>query len=384
MTATPVITGTTGTGSALLTGETLSVALNDETYTPTVATDGTWHFTANTLADGTYDITATVTDTTGNVSTDTASTTITVDNTAPTLTSFTPANNATNVPLDSNIVLTFNEEITIGTGNITLAPQGGTAINIPVTSTQVTGEGTSTITLNPTDDLLSGTSYEITIPATVFGDVAGNAYAGTTTNITTVAADNTAPTADVRSWLRVNGMSYRIGANYRIPAVKAGDTVIVHAKFSEDIADTPAMQITGTGVNPIAATNMTRFNATTYTYRWTVGTGDGTQIFTLSQGTNLAGNVIEPTSTTITVDNTAPATPTVNTLTSNDTTPEITGTTGTGSALLTGETLSVALNNGETYTPTIATDGTWSFTVSTNALDDAPTSLQQSQTQQAM
>ncbi len=320
--------------------------------------DGTQTFT---LSQGT--------DLVGNVIEPT-STTITVDNTAPTLTSFTPANNATNVPLDSNIVLTFNEEITIGTGNITLTPQGGTAINIPVTSTQVTGEGTSTITLNPTDDLLSGTSYEITIPATVFRDVAGNAYAGTTTNITTVVVDNTAPTADVRSWLRVNGISYRIGANYRIPAVKAGDTVIVHAKFSEDIADTPAMQITGTGVNPIAATNMTKINATTYIHRWTVGTGDGTQTFTLSQGTDLAGNVIEPTSAAITVDNTAPATPTVNAQTSNNSIPVITGTTGTGNALLTGETLSVALN-GETYTPTVATDGTWSFTVSNaNALAD--------------
>ncbi len=564
---TPVITGTTGTGSALLTGETLSITLNGTTYTPTVATDGTWSFTANTLADGTYNITATFTNATGNVSTDTTSNELTVDNTAPTLTSFTPANNATNVPLDSNIVLTFNEEITIGTGNITLAPQGGTAINIPITSTQVTGEGTNKITIDPTNILLANTSYSITAPNTAFTDSAGNAYAGISISITTITTDttapeatliylmngqpvtqveagntafviatdlggivwadspsieitgtgahsfpatsmmryssdslgelyyyswtindgavgiqtftlthqgtdtvettsntitvigtapvttptintltsndttpvitgttgtgnslltgetlsitlngetytptvatdgtwsftvsnanaltggtynvtatitdtagnvstdttsneltvdNTAPTVDVRSWLRVNGMSYRIGANYRIPAVKAGDAVIVHARFSEPIADTPAMQITGTGVNPIAATNMTKFNATIYTYRLTVGTGDGTQTFTLSQGTDLAGNVMASTSTAITVDNTAPATPTINTQTSNDTTPQITGTIGTGTALSLSETFSVALD-GTTYTPTVATDGTWSFTVS--------------------
>ncbi len=256
--------------------------------------------------------------------------TIIVDNTAPKLISSSPARNAAGVSIGSDIVLTFDEPIAVGSGgsNITLTPSTGTVVEIDVRNDDdhqlepflvgIRTEPMTQVTLNPTDDLLSGTSYEIIIPATVFRDVAGNAYVGTTTNITTVAADNTAPTADVRSWLRVNGISYRIGANYRIPAVKAGDAVIVHARFSEDIADTPAMQITGTGVNPIAATNMTRFNATTYTYRWTVGTGDGTQTFTLSQGTDLAGNVIEPTSTTITVDNTAPVTPTVNTLTSND------------------------------------------------------------------
>ncbi len=68
-------------------------------------------------------------------------------------------------------------------------------------------------------------NYEVIATVT---DTAGNVSTDTTSNELTV--DNTAPT-DVRSWLRVNGISYRIGANYRIPAVKAGDTVIVHANL---------------------------------------------------------------------------------------------------------------------------------------------------------
>ncbi len=192
-------------------------------------------------------------------------------------------------------MLTFNEEITTAyIGNITLAPQGGTAINIPITSTQVTGEGTSTITINPTDDLLSDTNYEITIPATVFGDVAGNAYAGTTTNITTVAAvDITRPTAQLRYSLSSTG-------NDSVTEVESGNRVFITVTFNEDIAATPAMQISGSGVQTINATNMLRepSNARTYYYIWSVGSRSGTQKFRLSQGTDLAGNTVvsEPTS----------------------------------------------------------------------------------------
>ncbi len=358
---TPVITGTTGTGSALLTGETLSITLNGTTYTPTVATDGTWSFTANTLADGTYNITATFTNATGNVSTDTTSNELTVDNTAPTLTSFTPANNATNVPLDSNIVLTFNEEITIGTGNITLAPQGGTAINIPITSTQVTGEGTNKITIDPTNILLANTSYSITAPNTAFTDSAGNAYAGISISITTITTDTTAPEATLIYLM--NGQP--------VTQVEAGNTAFVIATDLGGIvwADSPSIEITGTGAHSFPATSMMRYSSDSlgelYYYSWTINDGAvGIQTFTLThQGTD----TVETTSNTITVIGTAPVTtPTINTLTSNDTTPVITGTTGTGNSLLTGETLSITLN-GETYTPTVATDGTWSFTANTLA-----------------
>ncbi len=82
--------------------------------------------------------------------------------------------------------------------------------------------------------------------------------------------------------------------------------MIVIATFNEDIVDTPPIQITGTGLEPIAATNMTRDSNRTFHYFWTASTGDGTQTFTLSQGTDLAGNVMASTSTTIIVDSTAP------------------------------------------------------------------------------
>ena len=69
------------------------------------------------------------------------------------------------------------------------------------------------------------------------------------------------------------------------------------------------MRIAGTGAHTLAATNMIRVNATSYTYAWTVGTGNGTQTFTLSQGQDLTGNTVTATPTSgasISVDNAAP------------------------------------------------------------------------------
>ena len=77
------------------------------------------------------------------------------------------------------------------------------------------------------------------------------------------------------------------------------------------MADSPVPQIaiSGTGIANVSATNMTKSSATEYTYSYAVPTGDGTGAITLSNGTDLAGNVITSTPTSgasFTVDNTAP------------------------------------------------------------------------------
>src|SRR5439155_2311191 len=64
-----------------------------------------------------------------------------------------------------------------------------------------------------------------------------------------------------------------------------------------------------TGGTALAATTMTKVNATTYTYPYTVQAGSGTATVTMSIGTDVAGNVVTaaPTSgASFTVDNTAP------------------------------------------------------------------------------
>ena len=47
------------------------------------------------------------------------------DNVSPTLVSSSPADNATGVAVDANIVLTFNESVDAESGNITLFKTGG-------------------------------------------------------------------------------------------------------------------------------------------------------------------------------------------------------------------------------------------------------------------
>ena len=58
----------------------------------------------------------------------------TVDTIAPTLSSSTPADNATGVAVGANIVLTFSEAVQAGSGNITLSDGAGNTRVIAVTN----------------------------------------------------------------------------------------------------------------------------------------------------------------------------------------------------------------------------------------------------------
>ena len=104
----------------------------------------------------------------------------TPDSTDPTLTSSVPADNATAVALDANIVLNFSESVDAESGNITIKKTSDNSIveTIDVTSGQVSGSGTAQITINPSAKLDGSTEYYILIDATAFDDVSGNSYAG--------------------------------------------------------------------------------------------------------------------------------------------------------------------------------------------------------------
>ena len=122
------------------------------------------------------------------------------DVTPPTVASFSPADEALSVAVGSDVVVTFNEAIQRGTGNIVLKTSAGVTVATydAATSANLTISG-STLTLNPTADLAASTAYKVEFAAGSVKDVAGNAYAGTTTyNFTTAAvvvADSTPPTA---------------------------------------------------------------------------------------------------------------------------------------------------------------------------------------------
>jgi len=103
----------------------------------------------------------------------------TADESNPTASSYSPTAGATSVAVDSNFVVTFNEAVDVESGNITLFTSSGATVEaIDVTSDQVSGTGTDTITINPSADLVKGTSYYVQIDATAFDDTTGNSYAG--------------------------------------------------------------------------------------------------------------------------------------------------------------------------------------------------------------
>ena len=104
-----------------------------------------------------------------------------------TTSSFSPTDGATDVAVDSNIVITFSENITKGSGNITLRagnPSTGTVRQtIDVTSGAVSVSGTQA-TINPASDLQYEEDTYVVVDAGCFrnadGDVAsGNAVINT-------------------------------------------------------------------------------------------------------------------------------------------------------------------------------------------------------------
>ncbi|MDA7472683.1 BspA family leucine-rich repeat surface protein, partial [Candidatus Pelagibacter ubique] len=122
----------------------------------------------------------------------------------PILSSSTPADNAPSVARDANIVLNFSESVTVQTGNITIKKTSDNStvetFNV-ATSGQVTGTGTSQITINPSSDLFGGFEYYVLIDATAFDDSASNSYAGisstTALTFTVVAMQDPTTNKDV-------------------------------------------------------------------------------------------------------------------------------------------------------------------------------------------
>ena len=132
------------------------------------------------------------------------------DTTNPTLTVTSPLDDAISVEIDTNIVLTFNEEVDVETGNIYIKKidDDTTVVTFDITSDLVTGTGTKVITLNPADDLLSATEYYIVIESTTFDDLSGNSYTGfndkTTLNFTT-GNDTSNPTVAITALEVIDG-----------------------------------------------------------------------------------------------------------------------------------------------------------------------------------
>ncbi len=117
----------------------------------------------------------------------------------PTLSSSSPADNATGVTIDANIILTFSEPMDVESGNIEIYKTSDNSLveTIDVTSSQVTGTGTTAITINPSSDFEYNVEYYVLIDATAFDDGSDASYAGITSTTAlsfTVSDDRLDPT----------------------------------------------------------------------------------------------------------------------------------------------------------------------------------------------
>jgi len=111
-----------------------------------------------------------------------------IDAVAPTVSSFSPADAATSVAVGSNIVVTFSEAVQFGAGNIVLKTAAGAIVATYTAgaSANLSISGAA-LTINPSADLAVGTHYGVEFAAGSIKDLAGNAYAGTTSyDFTTV------------------------------------------------------------------------------------------------------------------------------------------------------------------------------------------------------
>lgn len=112
----------------------------------------------------------------------------------PSLSGLSPSDGALNVSTTDNLVITFDEAVYAQSGNISLYRSGGTLIEAFDVTADISGSGTTTITIDPTSSLSRGTTYYVQIDATAFDDASSNSFAGiadeTTWNFKTVASSS--------------------------------------------------------------------------------------------------------------------------------------------------------------------------------------------------
>jgi uncharacterized protein YjiK len=182
----------------------------------------------------------------------------------PELLVYAPTVNANAVGIGSNLYLTFNQTVVLGTGNITVSNGAGDVRSIPINDTAQVKISGNTLMINPTLDLLPGSTYFITFPAGLLKDSLGNnspANSSTTavTFTTRGVVDNSAPillsSAPVDDASGIT--SSRILLNFNEPVVAGVGSIVISGGTDTRIINvTDITQVTFSGntanINPSA------------------------------------------------------------------------------------------------------------------------------------
>ncbi|WP_223248859.1 beta strand repeat-containing protein, partial [Leeuwenhoekiella nanhaiensis] len=287
--------------------------------------DNTWTLTIpSPLADGTYDVMATATDTAGNASVDATVDELTIDTTPPTVPTVdalvtndnTPTITGTAVSADDLVVVVDGVTYTEGDGNLV-------------------DNGDDTWTLTIPSPLADGT-YDVMATAT---DPAGNASTDVTVDELTI--DTTPPTVPTVD-----------------PLVTNNNTPTITG--TADSADDLAVIVNGMTYTE-GDGNLVDNGDNTWTLTIPSPLADGTYDV-MATATDPAGNAsTDATIDELTIDTMPPTVPTVDPLVTNDNTPTITGTADSADDL-------VVIVAGVTYTEGDGNlfdngDNTWTLTI---------------------
>ncbi|SSQ84432.1 biofilm-associated protein [Acinetobacter nosocomialis] len=345
--STPELTGTVNDPSA-----TVVVTVNGVNYTAVNNGNGSWTLADNTLpvlADGPHTVTVTATDPAGNVSTTSA--VVTVDTAAANLLG------PITVPDDLNAdgIINASELGTDGSFNarVALGPDAavGTVVNV---------NGTD-YTVSATD--LSNGYITAAIPVTADGPITIHAQAvdsqghiSSPTDVT-VTVDTTA--ANLLGSITVPD---DLNADGIINASELGTDGSFNARVAlgPDAAVGTVVNVNGTDYT-VSATDL----GNGYITAAIPVTADG-PIIIHAQAVDAQGNISSPTDVTVTLDTTAP-TVALSDVTTNDSTPELTGTVNDPAATV------VVTVNGVDYTAVNNGNGTWTLADNTlPVLTDGP------------
>ncbi|GHD79421.1 DUF4347 domain-containing protein [Vogesella fluminis] len=274
---TPTFTGTAEAGA--------SVTLYDSdgsTSLGNVTADGSgnWSITASTLSEGSHTLTAKATDSAGNTSNASASLAVSIDNTAPTVTSVSSATANGSYKTGDVIAITvqFSEAVTVtGTPQLTLET-GSTDRVVNYAS----GSGTSTLTFNYTvqaGDTSADLDYASTAALALNGgtikDAAGN-------NATlTLATPGAADSLGANKAIVIDGVAptvTSVSASTADGAYHTGDTVTITVTFNEAVTvdtsgGTPRLKLE-TGTTDQYAGYVSGSGSNTLTFSYTVQAGD--------------------------------------------------------------------------------------------------------------
>ena len=127
---------------------------------------------------------------------------------SPSVSVFSPTNSATDVPVDSNLVLTFSETIQRGSGSISLKTAGNSLVeSFDAASSNNLSFSGNTLTINPTNNLSNNTQYFVTIDSGSIKDLTGNSNAAirsysftTVTQIPHIPPDKTLSIDRIFNW----------------------------------------------------------------------------------------------------------------------------------------------------------------------------------------